>query len=511
MQQNQKKTTTQFSPSSKSLVEKQKQDDQEPPKTTPKKPQKLVLIQLIFLIYFQVAGGPYGQESAVGAGGPLYAILGFIIFPILWSIPEALVTAELATCFPNNGGFVLWTHEAFGPFWGHLMGSWKFLSGVMNLASFPALCFDYVDPVFPVLSSHLPHILTIILSTSIMSCINFTGPTIVGYASVALGIVSLVPFMVMSTLAIPKIDPSKWVIMGQKGHRKEWKLFFNTLFWSLNSWDSVSTLAGEVTTPQKTFPKALLISGLFTCSSYLIPLLASTASVKLDLDDWINGYYANVAEEIAGSWLKRWIQFGAFLSTLGLYQAQLSTCSYQLLGMADIGLLPKVFGVRSTRFNTPWVGISISTVMAISVSSMKIGNIMSMVNFLYSMGMLLEFASFLWLRLKFPDAQRPYKVPMGKPGLVAMCSIPSLFVVYVMCVATASVYLVSIVLTLFGIVCYFLLKIFREKKWLEFNNVNVKKLMVEDDHLGYVRWLIDCVFFGWNMCANCSTSLFILY
>ena len=26
--------------------------------------------------------------------------------PLVWSVPEALVTAELATCFPSNAGFV---------------------------------------------------------------------------------------------------------------------------------------------------------------------------------------------------------------------------------------------------------------------------------------------------------------------------------------------------------------------------------------------------------------------
>ncbi|XP_071908243.1 probable polyamine transporter At3g13620 isoform X1 [Coffea arabica] len=113
-------------------------------RTTTKKSKKLALLPVIFLIYFEVAGGPYGAEAAVGAAGPLFTILGFLIFPFIWSIPEALVTAELATTFPGNGGFVIWAHKAFGPFWGSMMGSWKLLSGVINLASYPALCIDYL-------------------------------------------------------------------------------------------------------------------------------------------------------------------------------------------------------------------------------------------------------------------------------------------------------------------------------------------------------------------------------
>lgn len=391
------------------------------------------------------------------------------------------MTAELSTTFAGNGGFVIWAHEAFGPFWGYLTGSWKFFSGVINLASYPALCIGYLDVAFPVLSSGLPHKFAIFVSTSILSLINYRGITIVGYTTVALGIGSLIPFLALSTVAIPQIDPSKWVIMGQKGRNKEWKLFFHTLFWNMNSLDNVSTLAAEVKKPQKTFPKALVIAILLTFTSSLVPLLASLGSTTTDLDDWISGYYADIAEEVAGKWLRSWIELGAVISSLGLFQAQLSSSSYQLLGMADLGLLPSVFGVRSTRFNTPWVGISISSVLALSISYMNFENVMFSVMFLYSMGMMLEFSSFLWLRIKFPAVERPFKVPIGTRGVVAMCSVPSVFLVYVICVANGTVYFVSGLLTSFGIAWYFVMKFLRAKKLLHFNNIGRK--LVDEHHM----------------------------
>lgn len=58
------------------------------------------------------------MQDAVSAGGPLLAILGFLLLPIVWSVPEALITAELATTFPENSGYVAWVTAAFGPFWG---------------------------------------------------------------------------------------------------------------------------------------------------------------------------------------------------------------------------------------------------------------------------------------------------------------------------------------------------------------------------------------------------------
>ena len=130
----------------------------------PSKSKKLTLIPLIFLIYFEVAGGSFGEEPTVQAAGSLLAILGFLIFPI-WSVPEALIIAELSTAFPDNGGFVMWADQAFGPFSGSQMGTWKFFSDVVNVAAFPVLCMDYLDKLFPVFSLGLPRKLALICFT----------------------------------------------------------------------------------------------------------------------------------------------------------------------------------------------------------------------------------------------------------------------------------------------------------------------------------------------------------
>lgn len=438
--------------------------------TTTIKSKKLTLIPLIFLIYFEVAGGPYGEEPAVKAAGPLYALLGFMIFPFIWSIPEALITAELSTAFPGDGGFVIWADRAFGPFFGSLMGSWKFLSGVINIAAFPVLCIDYLKKVIHPLESGWPRSLAIMVSTCILSFLNFTGLTIVGYAAVLLGLVSLSPFIIMSLAAIPKIKPHRWFSSGQKGLKKDWNLFFNTLFWNLNFWDNVSTLAGEVDRPQKTFPVALLVAVIFTCVAYLIPLFAVIGAVNVDQSQWDSGFHATAAEMIAGKWLKIWLEVGAVLSAIGLFEAQLSSSAYQILGMADLGFLPKFFGLRSKKFNTPWVGILVSTLITLGVSYMDFESIVASANFLYSLGMLLEFAAFIWLRMKRPQLKRPYRVPMKLPGLVIMCLIPSGFLVVIMVVATKIVYLVSGLMTLGAIGWYFFMKFLKSKNVIKFND-----------------------------------------
>ncbi|KAJ8535537.1 hypothetical protein K7X08_023257 [Anisodus acutangulus] len=56
----------------------------------------------------------------------------------------------------------------------------------------------YLEKIFPVLADGVPRKLAIIGSTLFLSFVNYTGLTIVGYVGVALGVISLAPFMLMS-------------------------------------------------------------------------------------------------------------------------------------------------------------------------------------------------------------------------------------------------------------------------------------------------------------------------
>ncbi|KAM0845775.1 hypothetical protein ACQ4PT_056133 [Festuca glaucescens] len=437
---------------------------------------KLSLVPLIFLIFFEVAGGPYGAEPAVQSAGPLFALLGFLIFPFIWAIPESLVTAELSTAMPGNGGFVVWADRAFGPFTGSLMGTWKYVSGAINGAAFPALCADYLARVVPAVADGGARVATIVTFNVALSFLNYTGLSVVGWSAVALGIASLSPFVLMSGIAIPKIRPHRWRVTAAD---KDWKLFFNTLFWNLNYWDSVSTMAGEVENPGKTFPTALLSSVAMTSLGYLLPLMAATGAIDAPPENWGNGFFADAAGTIAGSWLKYWIEVGAVLSSIGLYSATLSSAAFQLLGMADLGLLPRVFALRAPIFNTPWVSIVVTSLITLGMSFLSFNNIVAAANFLYSLGMLLEFATFIWLRIKRPEMARPYRVPLGLPGNIVMCLVPSGFLVFVMAIAGWKVYAISAIFTAAGVGVYYFMKFCKARGFLNFGTVDGEEMMYE--------------------------------
>lgn len=84
--------------------------------------KKLGVLPLSVLVFYSVSGGPFGVESAVRSGGNFYCLLGFLAMPIVWSLPEAWITAELGTAFPEAAGGVAWVEEAFGEKAGFMSG-----------------------------------------------------------------------------------------------------------------------------------------------------------------------------------------------------------------------------------------------------------------------------------------------------------------------------------------------------------------------------------------------------
>ena len=101
----------------------------------------LGLVAMSAIIWFNVSGGPSGSEQIVAAAGPIVGLGLMLFFVVFYSVPQALMTAELSTAFADNGGYSLWVKAAFGDFWAVQESLWSFASGVVDSALYPVLFF----------------------------------------------------------------------------------------------------------------------------------------------------------------------------------------------------------------------------------------------------------------------------------------------------------------------------------------------------------------------------------
>ncbi|PAN21555.1 hypothetical protein PAHAL_3G476100 [Panicum hallii] len=428
---------------------------------------RLTVLPLIALIFYDVSGGPFGIEDSVRAGGgALLPVLGFLVLPALWSLPEALVTAELASAFPTNAGYVAWVSAAFGPAAAFLVGFTKWASGTLDNALYPVLFLDYLRSGGGLALAPPLRSLAVLVLTAALTYLNYRGLHLVGLSALALTAFSLSPFVALTVLAAPKIRPARWLAIdvGAVNLRG----YFNSMFWNLNYWDKASTLAGEVEEPRKTFPKAVFGAVGLVVGAYLIPLLAGTGALPSETAaEWTDGFFSEVGQRIGGPWLRVWIQAAAAMSNMGLFEAEMSSDSFQLLGMAEMGMIPAIFARRS-KHGTPTFSILCSATGVVILSFMSFQEIIEFLNFLYGLGMLVVFAAFVKLRVKNPDLPRPYRIPVGTAGAAVMCVPPVVLITTVMCLASARTVIVNAVVVAAGVALYYGVEHAKRRAWVEF-------------------------------------------
>ena len=87
-----------------------------PSSSTTSAVRKASLFYFVFVMFSYTTGGPFGLETMVATSGPGMTLLYHLIIPFFWCIPVSLVSAELTTAMPVEGGFYRWTRAAFGDF-----------------------------------------------------------------------------------------------------------------------------------------------------------------------------------------------------------------------------------------------------------------------------------------------------------------------------------------------------------------------------------------------------------
>ncbi|GMI50769.1 hypothetical protein TeGR_g6980 [Tetraparma gracilis] len=446
----------------------------------PSTTRHLKTLPLACLIYYSVSGGPFGMESSVMFAGAAYTLLGFVVFPVLWSVPEALITAELATAYPEASGCVAWVSEAFGPTAGLLNGYLTWLSGVTDNSLYPVLFLKYLvaSPGEGAMPSWLDpgtytRWLTIAGMVALLSYMNFRGLKLVGQVNTAIGVVSLLPFVALVALCIPHIDTSRWKVTPEGGFRDvQWSEFINILFWNLNYWDHAASFSGEVIDPGRTYPRASAFAVAFVTLGYVIPLLAIIGVSDSPNSDWTDGYAVVVARTVAGPWLSGWIVFASAISNLALFQAEMSSDSLQLMGMAERGLLPKVFGHKSLH-GTPTFSILLSSAICATLAIFDFTSLVEMVNFLYVFSLFMEFAAFIALRINAADIDRPYMIPIGTVGCCIMLLPAVVFLVIMIVLASNITYCVCFGMVAVGALLYALMQYCRVQGLIEFQEGGV--------------------------------------
>jgi amino acid transporter len=394
------------------------------------------MFSLACLVFFTTCGGAFGLESLIGAVGPAWGILFILITPFVWSLPTALMVAELATLLPEEGGYYVWVREALGPAWGVQQACCTITTAIVWLAMYPVLFVGYLAFFFPSLStsSHgalLRWLICVLVVASGMA-LNLRGAHDVGNSAMASTYFVLGVFVLFLIIWFARI-PSAGSFVGilhhdlASDHRGALLLGLSVVIFNYSGWDNVSTYAGEVENPQRNYPRAMAIALLTLVLSYLLPVIAGiTISTKPEIWSADAGWPV-ISQLIGGRWLGLVVAAAGLVSIWGLFNGQLLYVSRLPYALAIDGWLPQVFARVSPRTGVPRVAILCFCGIAALFSALTFGNLAVIQCLLYSVALSLEFLSLIVLRLRHPNAPRSFRVPGGWWGLAYVCVTPFAF------------------------------------------------------------------------------------
>jgi amino acid transporter len=241
-----------------------------------------------------------------------------------------------------------------------------------------------------------------------------------------------------------------WLARGGKG---DWPLLLSIVLWNTSGWDNAGCCAGEVRNPNKTYPAAMAAAVVLVTVAYLLPV-AVGVGVDQNWAQWEEGYFPKVAAAIGGAWLGTWLMIGGLISAAGLLSALLCTSSRVPYAMAERGMLPAPLKKLHGRYATPWLAILVNAAGIAVLLPFSFQELVQVDMFLYAAALVLEFAALVWLRIKAPEMARPYRIPFGIKGVVALAVPPVLLCIVSIALADAPTRWVSIAGIALGLAAY---------------------------------------------------------
>lgn len=396
--------------------------------------RKIRPIQLIAVIFFTVSGGPYGLEPLINYAGQHGALLLLILTPLMWDVPAIFTVLELNSMMPVTGGYYKWVKYALGTRWGFFEGWWTWLYTFVDLAIYPGLFVLYASYFFPVLAEYrIPLCLCVVWASA---GLNILGIVPVGKTSLFLGAVVFTPFILMFVLffinhaagiSIPS-SSLKGIPFPSLG------MALYTVMWNCLGWDNVTTYAEEVEKPVKSYLVSVFTSFALVMVLYVMVILVTQQTGVSSSILEASGFPA-VAEIISGKWLGGLIAFAGMASSLGIYAAVLLSVSRVPKVMADDDLLPKRLNRLHSKYQTPYASILICSLIVSLMILWPFADLLIIDVTVYGAGLSLEYVSLIKMRLTAPDVDRPFKIPLGIPGLCLMIALP--FTVYFVAMAGA--------------------------------------------------------------------------
>jgi len=374
----------------------------------------------------------------IGAEYGFSLVFYYGLAALIFFIPIALVTAELATGWPATGGLYVWVREAFGERIGFFT---IWLQWVYNVVWYPTILafiagtFAYLfDPTL--VDNKLYMFLSVLgmfWGATFLNCLGMKASSIISTLGAILG--TMIPMGFIIILGII------WFVTGRP---EQIEFTYHSVLPDLSSINNLAFIsavlfgligiemsgvhAEEVRDPSKDYPKALVISAIFILLTLVLSSLAISMVVPHDELNLVSGLmdaFERFFQAYNMTWMNPVIAVLIIIGGISGVSTWVIGPTKGLLAATRDGSIPPYF----KRVNKKGVPVTILILQGVIFSVMSMVFIFmptisssywllsALTAQLALIVYIVMFAAAIKLRYSQPNTKRAYRVPGNKTGM----------------------------------------------------------------------------------------------
>lgn len=368
----------------------------------------------------------------------LASLFFYFAATLVFMIPYALVSAELASGWPKAGGIYIWVREALGDRWG-FFAIW--MQWFHNMTWYPAMlafiAAGIAQLINPALAHNKVYLLVIIVGGFwLVTLMNFFGIKISAWLSTVCVIIgSIIPGLILIGFGI------YWVTTGRPlaidlsfGNLiptlKDLSnvVFLAGIFLALAGLEANANLAREVKNPQRNYPRAILIAASFAFGLLVLGSLAIAVVIPREQISLVSGLldaFRIFFDQYGLNWIVPIIALFTVLGAFGELNAWAIAGVKGLFVTIEHGCLPPIFHKLNKRhvpvnlliFQAVIVTVAAFIFLLLSNVNISYWILSALAAQMYLMMYIFLFIAGLVLRYKKPAVPRPYQVPFKNGGM----------------------------------------------------------------------------------------------
>ncbi len=354
----------------------------------------------------------------------------WLVTLVIFVIPYGLITSELGTTYPGDGGIYDWVKQAFGYKWA-VRTTWFYWInvGLWMPAVYIMFAGMFAELFFPDLT----------LMAQIAICIVLTWLTIwICNVSVDVGVWVTNIGAILKITVISVLGFGGFIYAAKNGVANEFTIaammpsldtgvaFLPALVFNLMGFELVATMTKEMK-DVRDMPKSIFLAAAITAFLYVF----GTVGILLALPVEDIGLVAGIIDTLHklfgdsafGNFMVNAIGIMALLTFIGNMVTWTMGASRAAAEAASEGELPEFVGKMSEKYDTP-IGANaitgiISTIVIVAYalfaqdSDELFWSVFAFSSCVFLLPYLFMFPSYLKLRIAEPNTERPFRVPGG--------------------------------------------------------------------------------------------------